>query len=134
MLDSYENARLDLSNLAKYLQSNPSLVSLVDDQKRTLLHWAVDGDNLPAVNELLLMEASIDPLDADGLSPLGYAASSDLKQIGERLLYAGADPTRANVDMESGRPVAASKLTRNAEMKTFWFEKEDEWRRRHDVT
>jgi acyl-CoA-binding protein len=110
-MKQFDDAREDFSKLREHLDAHPSLVQCQDEEKRTLLHWAVDSDDLDAVMLLLERGSAIDVKDSEGFTPLGYAASSDLFEIATLLYEAGANVMSASTD----KP--AYELTRNAELK-----------------
>jgi len=70
------------------LDSDPDLISSVDSQGRTALHWAVDRENVEAVGELI-SRSSFDNLgirDIDGCSILHYAVTIESIELVEILV------------------------------------------------
>lgn len=63
-----------------------------DRWERTALHYAADGDNLPALR--ILLDAGFDPNARSvwNSTPLHYAASRGVPEAARMLLAAGADP------------------------------------------
>jgi acyl-CoA-binding protein len=106
----YDEARNDFSMLSQLLDEHPTLIRSRDENDLTLLHWAVDGDNLEAAFTLE-RGANIDAKDVDGFTPLGYAASSGLTDLALFLMTAGANVKEAS----PGK--AAWELTRDEELK-----------------
>jgi len=96
--DMFDKVRENFSLLEEVLQANPGIIRLRDEENRTLLHWAVDGDDMDAVSFLVQSGAEIDPVDEDGFTPLGYAVSSNLSNLAKLLLDAGAQPSKASRD------------------------------------
>ena len=107
----FDEVREDFSKLEDRLRVLPDLVKLRDEEQRTLLHWAVDGDCLSAVITLLEHGAEIDAVDSEGFTALGYAASSDLSELASFLVNAGANVEKASTEK------AAFELTRDPELK-----------------
>lgn len=122
----YEAVRMDFTQLSTKLHHNPGLLQVKDDEQRTLLHWAADANDVVAVQALIAAGVDIDARDVDGSTALGYAASSNLRELSEILIAAGSDPTRAVVISEDVVE-SASQCTRDADMKTWWIEREVEW-------
>jgi acyl-CoA-binding protein len=98
--DEYERLREDLTeeNLRRTLKTNPTLIHEIDQNQQTLLHWAVDGDNEAAVAYLIEQGSNVNAQDANGLTPLCYAAELDMGDMVDVLLKAGADPTIIGLD------------------------------------
>jgi ankyrin repeat protein len=61
----------------------------------TALHWAVEYDDLEAVDLLLKAGAQVDAADRYAMTPLFYAVSNGNASISARLLAAGANPNRS---------------------------------------
>lgn len=89
---------------------NAAVLTQKDEEDRTLLHWAVDEDNLTAVRFLLSKHAvDVDAADADGLTPLGYACTGQgMEEIIQALVVEGG----ANPLVAGGQGVPASTLCR----------------------
>jgi len=109
--EEFERVRKDFSKLREILDAHPAMIKCCDEEKRTLLHWAFDSDDLDAVLLLVERGAEIDAKDVDGFTPLGYAASSDLVEIASFLYSAGANPTIASPDQ------AAAQLTSDPQLR-----------------
>ena len=104
--------------LPEYIRSNSHIIDLRDEENRTLLHWAVDQDNLEAVKVLIQSGADIDAKDAEGETPLAYSLSSDLEEVANFLLESGSNPKVASNFR------AASEMTRNSKLKELLKELE----------
>ncbi|KAH9254414.1 hypothetical protein BASA81_007527 [Batrachochytrium salamandrivorans] len=89
---------------------NAAVLTQKDEEDRTLLHWAVDEDNLSAVRFLLSKHAvDVDAADVDGVTPLGYACTSQgMEEIIQALVVEGG----ANPLIAGGHNVPASALCR----------------------
>ena len=97
-MEEFDAARNDLANIREHLDAHPELIHCKDEESRTLLHWAVDSDDLDAVMLLIERGSVLNAKDIDGFTPLGYAASSDLVEIATLLYEAGSDVDMASPD------------------------------------
>ena len=75
----------------------PELAKERDEERRTLLHWAADGDHLEAIRTLVGLGADIDAVDDEELTPLAYAACNDYAASAQLLVDLGADKEAARV-------------------------------------
>ncbi|KAI9908813.1 hypothetical protein PsorP6_004088 [Peronosclerospora sorghi] len=57
-----------------------------DFEGRTMMHWAVDRDQMSVVEELLRRKASPNIQDADGMTPLHYAAICEHEEMAHLLV------------------------------------------------
>jgi uncharacterized protein len=64
----------DNATLARLLKANPSLISVPDYDKNTLLHLAVMHDRTNTVSLLLDYKADVDAKNSAGMTPLHLAA------------------------------------------------------------
>eukprot|EP01062_Namystynia_karyoxenos_P082922 TRINITY_DN9431_c1_g1_i1.p1 TRINITY_DN9431_c1_g1~~TRINITY_DN9431_c1_g1_i1.p1 ORF type:complete len:1287 (+),score=359.32 TRINITY_DN9431_c1_g1_i1:101-3961(+) len=85
-----------------------------DDDQSTPLHWACVNGLTDVVTELITRGVAVDPINAEGLTPLHAAAASD-EGIAKTLLSAGASPAvedrHGNVALHyatAGRQVATA--------------------------
>ena len=69
-----------------------ALVSGVDDELRSALHYACGTGNTKCVKLLLVNGAEVDLRDKDGYTPLHIASGYMHKEIVNELIEAGADP------------------------------------------
>lgn len=101
--DVFEAARsgLDLTNFPA-----PYLASVRDDNGLTLLHHAVDGEQLDTVRSLLAAKASPDAADQDGSTPLHFAALLGSAELVSELLAAGASPTKKDAEGDDAAATA----------------------------
>lgn len=117
--EEFERIREDFDHLsASMLLQNPKLVTLGDDETRTLLHWAVDSDHVEAVRLLIEHGADVNAKDSENETPLAYAVCSNLTQVSTLLLDAGANP------LECCSQGPASGLTSQAALKELLKQRE----------
>lgn len=64
----------------------------------TLLHWACDRGHEEVVTYLIKNKAEVNTQDADGQTPLHYAATCDFLVIVKELLQCGGDCTITDSD------------------------------------
>ena len=69
----------------------PALINERDEEHRTLLHWAADGNHVKAIRVLVNSGADINALDDEDLSPLTYAVCNDFMEAARLLVQLGAD-------------------------------------------
>lgn len=74
------------------------LARAVDEDGRTLLHWASDGGHAAVCRALLALGAPVDAQDAEGLTALHMAALCEHEAALAVLLAAGADDTIEDAD------------------------------------
>ena len=88
----------DVSKLRYVITRDNSVVNIRDDDKLTLLHWAVDHGFTDIVSFLLESGCNINAQDADLQTPLHYAVSCDHSELVELLVRKGADVTLKDGD------------------------------------
>ena len=71
------------------------LVAERDDERRTLLHWAADGNHLVAIRVLVEAGADVDALDDEELTPLTYSVCNGLTEAAKLLVRLGANTETA---------------------------------------
>eukprot|EP01121_Diplochlamys_sp_Union-15-3_P017912 TRINITY_DN640_c0_g1_i1.p1 TRINITY_DN640_c0_g1~~TRINITY_DN640_c0_g1_i1.p1 ORF type:complete len:279 (+),score=68.19 TRINITY_DN640_c0_g1_i1:54-890(+) len=81
--------------------SSGSSVNITDDEQRSPLHWAADGEQLELVQRLIKAGANVNAQDSSGQTPLHYAVTLDFKDIVLELVKNGADITIKDEDNES---------------------------------
>lgn len=87
-----------LKKLESVLNKDKSLVNLIDDNKLTLLHWAVDQGFLAIANYLIHIGCNINCQDSELQTPLHYAVTCGHFDLAEFLLKTGADQQIKDVD------------------------------------
>ena len=90
-----EAAKSDNKALLRSLISQKADLNAAPADGDTPLHWAVENDDLEAVDLLLKGGAHVDAADRDGMTPLFYAVTNGNASITERLLTGGANPNGA---------------------------------------
>lgn len=108
----YNDIKNDFTTLFEALERDPSIIHAKDEEGRSLLHWAVDANNLDATVILVERGADLNLKDSDGFSPLGYAASEDLIEIASYLFKSGASvelagPTQSAIDLTADETLKA---------------------------
>ncbi|KAI9738600.1 MAG: hypothetical protein M1834_008104 [Cirrosporium novae-zelandiae] len=94
-----------------FLNANPRLANLRDDDDRLPIHWAVSYNHLPVV-ELLVASKLFDPdvQDASGWTPLMISANlKDADEIFDLLLRKEADINMKNYNGQTALHFCASK-------------------------
>lgn len=110
--DVGERTKFDLcreglvEELAKTFESDDLM--LLDDDNRTLLHWACDRGQSNIVEFLLEKGIDANAKDADLLTPLHYAVQCGYLNIVKVLLSCGADPKQTDIDGETPMDFADS--------------------------
>lgn len=97
------------TELLATLVENGSDFKVLDDTRRTALHWAVRYRNKQFVSMLIEMDLNVNQQDDDGNTPLIEAVRSsnpDRHAIIRLLISAGADPLRANAAAESAMTIS----------------------------
>ena len=74
---------------------SPALIQERDEERRSLLHWAADGNHKEAIRVLVALGADINALDDEELSPLTYAVCNDYVEAVKLLVELGADNASA---------------------------------------
>ena len=79
-------------NTGKEVKGVEQIRSLLDEEREigAVLHGATFSRSLNMVNRVLEAGAKVDPVDADGVTPLMVASGLGVKEIVERLIAAGA--------------------------------------------
>jgi hypothetical protein len=80
----------EVEKLRAFLNKKPEKLTSRDDQKKTLLHYAVISGDYNTVKFLLSRELESDAKDAMERTPLHYAAEKGTKEIMELLISTGA--------------------------------------------
>ncbi|KUF89948.1 hypothetical protein AM588_10002478 [Phytophthora nicotianae] len=75
-------------------------INAQDPEGRTMMHWAVDRDQMTIVEELLRRKASPNVQDAEGMTPLHYAASCEHEEMAQLLYISTQVKHGALVDIE----------------------------------
>ncbi|CAI5709343.1 unnamed protein product [Peronospora destructor] len=84
--DVFHSASIgDVDKLVSALNEGED-INAQDLEGRTMMHWAVDRDQQLIVKELLRRNASPNIQDADGMTPLQYAASCDHEEMAQLLV------------------------------------------------
>ncbi|HEY4362463.1 MAG TPA: ankyrin repeat domain-containing protein [Bryobacteraceae bacterium] len=86
-----EAVRTENKTLSRSLIAQKADVNAAAADGTTALHWAVEYDDLEAVDLLLKAGAHADAADRYGMTPLFYAVTNGNAPIAERLLAAGAN-------------------------------------------
>jgi len=73
------------------LEASIDLVAERDEEHRTLLHWAADGNQLEAIQVLVDAGADVNAQDDEELTPLTYAVCNDYVDAAKLLVRLGAD-------------------------------------------
>ena len=81
------------------LVQDPGLLLAQDEEGRTVLHWAVDRENLALVQYIVENTVDLDTQDVDGMTALGYGVailsdqegSDEVRQTVTLLMANGAD-------------------------------------------
>jgi ankyrin repeat protein len=81
----------DASTVHRLLESDPSLVTATDEDRRTALHYAAQGGRYEAAAVLLDAGAEIDAREEDDETPLHYAAWRSQVSVGRLLIARGAN-------------------------------------------
>ncbi|KAG8436798.1 hypothetical protein GDO86_007762 [Hymenochirus boettgeri] len=88
----------NISRVSHALTNGDIDVNAVDDEGRSLLHWACDRGHTQLVSVLLLNNAKINMQDSEGQTPLHYASACEFPDIVDLLLKHGADPSIVDND------------------------------------
>ncbi|KAI9330695.1 ankyrin repeat-containing domain protein [Zopfochytrium polystomum] len=91
------------------LQETPSIVAAVDEDERTLLHWAASGKHTAIAEMLLDAGAPVNAEDDAKWTPLTIATSVGFLPVVALLLARGADPNAPNANLQTPLFYAASK-------------------------
>ncbi|KAI9913195.1 hypothetical protein PsorP6_004932 [Peronosclerospora sorghi] len=84
-------------------------INAQDFEGRTMMHWAVDRDQMSVVEELLRRKASPNIQDADGMTPLHYAASCEHEEMAHLLVKHGAMVDIEDLDGDTPLKIASSR-------------------------
>jgi len=106
----------DISNVTKYLESNPDLASKLCEDLYPI-HWAADRGNADMVQILLKYGADVNAQDDEGQTALHYACSIGYESVIQILLKSSAD--KAISDNEGLKPLDVLK---NDDIKLKYFE------------
>ncbi len=87
----------DLETVRAILEIDPSMIRAVDGGRWTALHWAAIRGHWDVYEFLFEYDPGIDPVGADGCTPLNYAAHNDRPDMIRLLLDRGADPNIRNI-------------------------------------
>ena len=82
--------RGDAPRVARLLNRHPNLVSVVDENGKTGLHWAAETDHADVARLLIDGGAEIEAMTRWGASPLDWAATMGSRRVAEVLLSCGA--------------------------------------------
>jgi len=93
------------------VKNDPSLVLWKDEEDRTPLHFAVDGEHTDLVKFLIENKANINAADNEGQTPLHYACVCEHEQIIDDLISRGADPNIKNAEGQSSMDICAGLIT-----------------------
>ena len=105
----------DLEQIAALLEAQgDGAVHIMDEDGRTMLHWAASGGHAAVVGLLLEKGALANALDESGWSALHIAVSGGRTEIVDALLSAGADPFAINGSGQLALHYAASRDRRDA--------------------
>jgi len=85
----------------------PAAVNRAEADGMTALHWAVRGDDLDTVQQLIKAGAKVSAANRYGITPLSLAATNGHAAITRALLKAGANPNAAGPDGETVLMTAA---------------------------
>jgi len=77
------------------IEASIDLVAERDEEHRTLLHWAADGNHLEAIQVLVDAGADVNAQDDEELTPLTYAVCNDYVDAAKLLVRLGADTATA---------------------------------------
>jgi len=80
----------------------------IDEENRTILHWACDRDHFEIAQFLLQQNHPVNCRDSEELTPLHYASSCGNMEIVRLLVNGGADLAAVDSDGESPVDCAAS--------------------------
>ncbi|KAG6958866.1 hypothetical protein JG688_00010331 [Phytophthora aleatoria] len=97
----------DLDKLVAALDQGED-INAQDPEGRTMMHWAVDRDQMTVVEELLRRKASPIIQDAEGMTPLHYAASCEHEEMAQLLVTHGALVDIEDLDGDTPLMTAAS--------------------------
>ncbi|KAG3012178.1 hypothetical protein PC119_g12949 [Phytophthora cactorum] len=97
----------DLDKLVAALDQGED-INAQDPEGRTMMHWAVDRDQMTVVEELLRRKASPNIQDAEGMTPLHYAASCEHEEMAQLLVTHGALVDIEDLDGDTPLMTAAS--------------------------
>ena len=92
LYEALQQGRYDAANMAPHLAS-PLLADAVnreDNQRKTLLHLAIEQGNLVLSRRLIRQGAELNPIDHAGHTPLHYAIEANNQEAITLLLGAGA--------------------------------------------
>jgi 26S proteasome non-ATPase regulatory subunit 10 len=105
------NLRTTATKVESFLNANPKLAALRDDDDRLPIHWAVSYNHLPIVQ--ILVQAKnfdVDVMDGSGWTPLMMACSrKDAEAIVDLLLSKDADVNAKNNNGQTALHFCASK-------------------------
>lgn len=97
----------DLDKLLAALDHGEN-INAQDPEGRTMMHWAVDRDQMTIVEELLRRKASPNVQDTEGMTPLHYAASCEREEMAQLLVKHGALVDIEDLDGDTPLMTAAS--------------------------
>lgn len=99
----------NLATLKLHLEKNKKLINSSDAENLSLLHWAVDRNQINIVEYLLNSGVNVNIQDSDLQTPLHYAVTCEHKVIIKLLLHYGSDTQLK--DMDGNTPIDNSNNT-----------------------
>jgi ankyrin repeat protein/tetratricopeptide (TPR) repeat protein len=104
----------DLAAVKGLIEADPQVVNLVDEGRRTPLHWAARGGNPEMIRLLVEKGADVNAGDENGIAPLHSLASRGHVEGARVLLAGGADVNKAMPNRQTAIYLAA--LQKDLEM------------------